>query len=133
MKMELPRTDDRNVIVIALSLPSLTVWMLHECKAPSQPSRNMRPRRPVWQMETWPESEKGMPFTHYSEASQLKPGPLLGSFICSCAGASGGVCCPTNCSETLWEKSLRSVVLNFSSIFPQWICVMKDFLYQIAC
>lgn len=64
---------------------------------------------------------------------KLKLGSLLGSFTSDYEGASREVFSSTRCSQTFWEKSLRSVVLNLSLIFPQWTNVLKIFVYQIAC
>lgn len=71
--------------------------------------------------------------TNHFEVLQLKLGLLLGSFTYNYKGASREVFSGTKCSETFWEKSLRSVVLNLSLIFPQWTNVLKDFAYQIPC
>lgn len=64
---------------------------------------------------------------------KLKLGSLLGSFTYDYEGASKEVFSSTRCSQTFWDKSLRSVVLNLSLIFPQWTNVLKIFVYQIAC
>lgn len=71
--------------------------------------------------------------TYHSEVLHLKRGSLLGSFTYNYEGASREVSSSTKCSETFWEKSLRSVVLNLPLIFPQQTNVLTDFVYQIAC
>lgn len=80
--------------------------------------------------------EKGMcagNYTNHFEVLQLKLGSLLGSFTYNYEGTSREVFSSTKCSETFQEKSLRSVVLNLSLIFPQGTNVLTDFVYQIAC
>lgn len=110
------------------------VWTLHVHDAPSHPpnpSQREKAQEGVWPTETCPEiwtvNACRKLSTDRFEALQLKLGSLLWSFTYNYEGASGEVFSSTNCSETFWEKSLRSVVLNLSLIFPQWTSVLKDF------
>lgn len=97
----------------------------------------MRPGRAEWQIETCPEILKGDVYrklsTYHFEVLHLKLGSLLGSFTYNYEGASREVSSSTKCSETFWEKSLRSGALNLTLIFPQQTNVLTDFVYQIAC
>lgn len=138
MEVECQRPDGRTHVHVFTS-PSLlspsadSAWTSCSKSAP----RKRRPKRAVWRAETGPEIWKGnvnrkLP-TDQFQALHLKLGSLLGSFTYNYEGASGEGFSSTKCSETFWEKSLRSVVLNLSLIFPQWTSVLKDFVCQIAC